>query len=172
MKKIFYTLLVTLSGVVLLFSYHTSTEVVAAVSDDIAPVGTPKTTSGVGAAPSAAASSSKSSSAAAGGSTASSSAASTGTYKDGTYTGSAVNTRYGKVQVKVTVSGGAITSVDAPQYPNSGGMDQMINSQAIPMLASEAVAAQSANIDMVSGATYTSKGYISSLQSALDQAAR
>jgi uncharacterized protein with FMN-binding domain len=87
-----------------------------------------------------------------------------------TYTGTATNTRYGPVQVRVTVKNGKITSVDAVEYPNGDSRDAQINSYAIPQLNSEAQAANSASIDMVSGATYTSEGYIASLQSALNKA--
>jgi len=86
-----------------------------------------------------------------------------------TATGDAVDTRFGPVQVKVTVVDGKITSAEAIDYPNRDPRDQEINSFAIPQLVSEAIAANSADIDMVSGATYTSEGYIQSLQSALDQ---
>ncbi|MFE4952129.1 FMN-binding protein [Leifsonia sp. NPDC056665] len=85
-----------------------------------------------------------------------------------TVTGTAVDTRYGPVQVKVTFEGTKITAVDAIQYPTESGRDQEINSQAIPMLQQEAMASQSAKIDTISGATYTSEGYIQSLQSAID----
>jgi uncharacterized protein with FMN-binding domain len=74
------------------------------------------------------------------------------------------------VQVQITVAGGKITNVSVPEYPQNDPRDQQINSQAIPMLVSETTDAQSANINMISGATYTSQGYIQSLQSALDQA--
>ncbi|MEJ1938672.1 FMN-binding protein, partial [Nostoc sp. NIES-2111] len=77
---------------------------------------------------------------------------------------------YGPVQVQVSVSGGRITAVDVLQYPDSSGKDQRINSQAIPQLVDETLSAQSSRIDMVSGATYTSEGYVTSLQSALDRA--
>ncbi|MFE2352429.1 FMN-binding protein [Kitasatospora cineracea] len=86
-----------------------------------------------------------------------------------TLTGSAVNTRYGPVQVKVTMAGGRISKIDVVQYPTRDRRDQEINSSAIPQLNQEALAAQSADIDVVSGATYTSEGYTRSLQSALDQ---
>ena len=86
-----------------------------------------------------------------------------------TVTGTAVDTRYGPVQVKVTFEGTKITAVDAIQYPTESGRDQEINSQAIPMLQQEAMSSQSAKIDTISGATYTSEGYIQSLQSAIDQ---
>jgi uncharacterized protein with FMN-binding domain len=79
-------------------------------------------------------------------------------------------TRYGNVQVEITVAGGKITKADVLQVPWESGRDQEINSSAVPVLNSEAVQTQSSNIDMVSGATFTSQGYIQSLQSAIDQA--
>ena len=89
---------------------------------------------------------------------------------DGTYTGTNETTRFGDVQVAITVSGGAITDVTTPVLSGNEGRSDQINNQAAPILRSEALAAQSAQIDSVSGATYTSGAYISSLQSALDQA--
>jgi uncharacterized protein with FMN-binding domain len=86
------------------------------------------------------------------------------------YTGTAVDTRYGPVQVRIDVSGGKISKIDVLQYPDGMQRDQDINSYALPVLNQEALAAQSAQIDSVSGATYTSDGYTQSLQSALDQA--
>lgn len=85
-------------------------------------------------------------------------------------TGGTVDTRWGPVQVKVTLNGSKLTAVDVLQQPNGNGRDAEINAQAIPILTQEALAAQSANIDAVSGASYTSEGYIASLQSALDAA--
>ena len=86
------------------------------------------------------------------------------------YTGSAVTTRYGIVQVKITVSGKKITNVSFAQLTAFDGRSQQINSDAAPILLQETLSAQSANIDSVSGASYTSEGYVQSLQSALDQA--
>lgn len=88
-----------------------------------------------------------------------------------TVTGDSVDTRYGPVQVKVTVTNGKVTSATAIDYPQNDPRDQQINSYAIPALNSEAVQNGSASIDMISGATYTSEGYIQSLQSALDKVA-
>ncbi|MFD4524682.1 FMN-binding protein [Streptomyces sp. NPDC058470] len=88
----------------------------------------------------------------------------------GTLTGTTVQTRYGPVQVRVTLKSGKITDVTAVTYPQDNPRDQQINSYAIPQLKREALAAQSANVDTVSGATYTSDGYRQSLQSALDSA--
>ncbi|MGW3414026.1 FMN-binding protein [Streptomyces sp. NPDC000888] len=103
------------------------------------------------------------------GSTGSSSSSGTGT-TTGTLTGTAVQTRYGPVQVRVTLKSGKITDVTAVTYPQDNPRDQQINSYAIPQLKREAITAQSANVDTVSGATYTSDGYRQSLQSALDSA--
>ncbi|WP_329279301.1 FMN-binding protein [Streptomyces sp. NBC_01451] len=90
--------------------------------------------------------------------------------KDGTFTGDTVQTQYGPVQVRVTVSGGKITKAEAIQQPKGGQSDQ-ISGNAIPKLNQEAVAAgTSGSIDAVSGASYTSAGYGKSLQSALDKA--
>lgn len=86
----------------------------------------------------------------------------------GTSTGPVINTRYGPVQVQVVVSGGRIIDVKALQLP-SGGQSGQIASYSAPVLKKEALAAQSAGIHSVSGATYTSQGYASSLQAALDQ---
>ncbi|MEN2739941.1 FMN-binding protein [Microbacterium sp. X-17] len=99
--------------------------------------------------------------------TASASASAASTTK--TVAGTPVDTRYGVVQVKVTFQGTTITAVDTIQSPNSNGRDIEINQQALPILQQEALASQSAKIDSVSGASYTSAGYIQSLQSAIDQ---
>lgn len=84
--------------------------------------------------------------------------------------GSPADTQYGPVQVQVTLRGGHIIRSDAIAYPRSGGRDQEINSRAVPQLDDETVQADGAQIDTVSGATYTSDGYRQSLQSALDAA--
>ncbi len=88
----------------------------------------------------------------------------------GTVTGDAAGTQYGPVQVRLTVSGGKITKAEAVQAPR-GGQSDRITADAVPKLNQAAVAAGSADIDAVSGATYTSAGYVKSLQSALDKAA-
>jgi uncharacterized protein with FMN-binding domain len=100
--------------------------------------------------------------------------ASAGSSASGTnvVTGDAVDTRYGPVQVRVTLDGGRITAIDVVQAPADSPRDVEINNYALPILTQEALAAQSAGIDTVSGATYTSEGYLGSLQSALDQAHR
>ncbi|MFF7355339.1 FMN-binding protein [Streptomyces filipinensis] len=86
----------------------------------------------------------------------------------GTVTGDATQTQYGTVQVRLTVAGGKVTGAEAVQAPKGGLSDQK-TAMAVPKLNQEAVAAQSAQIDSVSGATYTSTGYKKSLQSALDK---
>ncbi len=96
--------------------------------------------------------------------------AGTGTGAGSTVTGDVARTRWGPVQVALTVEAGTITSVQVPQYPSGNGRDQEINGRALPVLVRETLAAQSAAIDMVSGATVTSTGYLQSLQSALDRA--
>ncbi|EQM87094.1 MULTISPECIES: FMN-binding protein [Microbacterium] len=152
MKKILYAVLATISGLVLLFSYRTSLD--AVMPHDA----TPPTTGAVG-------------SSGTSNSGASDSGASAGTgLADGTYTGASSQTRYGPVQVRITVSGGQISDAQAIDYPDGNGRDRQINGTAIPRLVSETLQSQSAQIQMVSGATYTSDGYLSSLQSAIDQA--
>ena len=90
--------------------------------------------------------------------------------ESGTFDGDPVVTRFGVVQVRITVADGRIASVEALQVPNRDRHDVLINERAVPILNAEAVAAQSAQVDLVSGATLTSQGYTQSLQSAIDQA--
>ncbi|MFF7973168.1 FMN-binding protein [Streptomyces sp. NPDC007905] len=87
-----------------------------------------------------------------------------------TVTGDTIQTRWGPVQVRVTIKSGKLTEVTALNYPQDNPRDQEINGYALPQLRREALTAQSAQIDTVSGATYTSDGYRQSLQSALDSA--
>jgi uncharacterized protein with FMN-binding domain len=145
MRRIVIWLASTVTIVVLLFGYHTSTNKTSPAA----------TTSGASTPP-----------------TSSSSNSSTAppSSKITTYTGSVAQTRWGPVQVKITVQGGKITKVMVLQQPNGNPRDAEINSQALPILIDETVQAQSANIDMVSGATVTSDGYVRSLQAALDEA--
>lgn len=102
--------------------------------------------------------------------TGTSNSSSTSIYKDGTYTGMVADAYYGNVQVKVTVSGGNITDVTFVDYPHDRSTSREINSQAMPYLKSEAISAQSANVNIISGATLTSEAFIQSLQSALTKA--
>ncbi len=91
-------------------------------------------------------------------------------YKDGTYTGSVADAQWGNLQVKVVIKNGKITDVPFLQYPSDRNRSIMINSYADPQLTSEAIQAQSANVDIVTGATDSSEAFIQSLTSALSQA--
>lgn len=91
-------------------------------------------------------------------------------YKDGTYTGQSISTRFGDMQVQITVSGGRITDVTPLQITDREFRSQEISQRAVPILRQEVLQAQSAQVSYVSGATYSSDGYLQSLQSALDQA--
>ncbi|MDX3321748.1 FMN-binding protein [Streptomyces violaceoruber] len=86
-----------------------------------------------------------------------------------TVTGPAVQTRYGAVQVQLTLDGSRIVAARAVQSPGGDPRSRQINASAVPALIRETLNAQSAHLDTVSGATYTSEGYIGSLQSALDR---
>jgi len=97
-------------------------------------------------------------------------AAAAATYRDGTVTGSTVETRFGPVQVQVTISGGVIIDVVALQLPADDRHSAELSQRAEPVLRSAALAAQGAEIDVLSGATYTSLAYAESLQAALDSA--
>lgn len=151
-KRIVLWLLGTVSAVVLMFGYHTSTSgpeaavtpIAGGEGADSSTPSSPTTTS-----PTSTPSASSGSS---------------------TVTGDVAQTQWGPVQVQLTVQGGKITAVDVLQYPNGNHRDVEINDYALPILIDETVKAQNAQIDMVSGATVTSDGYIRSLQSALDQA--
>jgi uncharacterized protein with FMN-binding domain len=92
------------------------------------------------------------------------------TYKNGTFTGQVENVYYGNVQVQVTISSGSISNINVLQYPNDNPTSNYISTQAISMLKSEVIQAQSSNVNMISGASYVSSGFIQSLQTALSQA--
>lgn len=176
MKRISFWLLSTLSALVLLFGYHTSTSSsLASASRVIASGGTAgggaissgSTTSGSGTDPNAARGTTSRGTTSSG---TTSNGTTTSKVKDGSYSGATAQTSWGPVQVQIAVTGGKITGVTMLQYPNGNSRDAEINSQALPMLISETTQAQSAQIDMISGATITSGGYLQSLQSALDMA--
>ena len=93
-----------------------------------------------------------------------------GQYRNGQYTGSVADAYYGNVQVKAIITNGKISDVQFLQYPNDRRTSQMINSQAMPYLTEEAIQAQNAQVDGVTGATQTSRAFIESLTSALSQA--
>ena len=88
----------------------------------------------------------------------------------GTFTGAVSQTQFGPVQVQITVSNGKITAAKALQYPNNDFRSQSISQQAIPYLVQETIQANSANIQGVGGASYTSQGWYDSLVSALAKA--
>jgi len=159
MRRIGLWFAATAAVVALLFGYHTSTSGVLAASSQQAPIvsgPTAGTGSGTG---------QNHSSPSVKGAAASKKPAPVKIYK-----GSVAQTRYGPVQVALSVKGGSITQVSVLQYPNASGTDQQINSQALPILVDQTVKGQGSHVQMVSGATYTSQGYLTSLQSALDQA--
>ncbi|GAB3450269.1 FMN-binding protein [Phycicoccus ginsengisoli] len=178
MRRITLWALSTLTTLVLLFSYHTST---GAGTSLAAPVVAQAAAGAHSSGSSASGGSGSSSSGGAGSSSGSSSSGSSSSSSSGssgssgssaakTYDGDTAQTRWGPVQVRITVKGGTITDAEAVVYPNGNDRDAEINSYALPVLNQEVVQAQSANIDMVSGATVTSDGYLQSLQSAIDQA--
>lgn len=158
MRRVTIWLLSTVAALVLLFSYKTSTM-------------------GPGGGTSAVAAGSDGSNAGSGSSTGSGSSSGSGSSTgsgsssgSGKVDGSVAQTRWGPVQVRIATSGGKITDVTALQVPDGNFRDQQINDRAVPILRQEALAAQSAEIDTVSGATVTSDGYRESLQSAIDAA--
>ena len=155
MRRIVFAILSTITTLVLLFSYHTSTNVAASSTVAQLPA-TP-------AAPVSPGSGSQPRSSTKNGSSAV-------TSSPANYTGAAADTRWGPVQVRITVQGGKISASQAVQYPQGTNHDAQINGYALPILNQEAVQHQSASIDTVSGATVTSGGYLQSLQSAIDQA--
>ncbi len=142
MRRIALWALSTVASLLLLFGYHTSTQGVLTAAG----AGVPAVHAG----------------AVAGSGTATATATVT--------TGEAVATRYGPVQVEITVDRGAVVGVSVPRYPRGSSRDEQINGYALPILVRDTLAAQSAQVDMVSGATVTSTGYRESLQSALDRA--
>ena len=182
MKKIVLWLMSTLTVMVLLFGYHTSTSSTSAAAvrggnaslaspvqggtDSSASSDTFSTSDG----DSSSASSSSSAAAASSSAAPRSSSAAGGATATTKVTGAVASTRWGPVQVQLSVANRKITNVAVLQYPTGNGRDQEINSYALPQLIQETLKAQSSNIDMISGATYTSDGYLQSLQSALDKA--
>ena len=97
-------------------------------------------------------------------------AASQVVYKNGTFTGQVEDAYYGNVQVQVVIQGGKISNVQFLDYPHDRRTSQEINAQATPWLQQEAIQAQSANVDLISGATLTSQAFVQSLQTALQSA--
>lgn len=142
MKRVLFAFAGTVTGLVLLLSFKTQPATTAAVSPPAAVSGSGGTTA---------------------------TGTSSGT-SSGTVDGDAADTRFGPVRVRITVANGKLVSVTAVEYPTENPRDQEINAYAIPELNQEAAQAGNAGIDTVSGATYTSDGYVRSLQSALDKA--
>jgi uncharacterized protein with FMN-binding domain len=140
MRRIALWFFSTVSVVVLLFGYRTSTgaSTVAAGTTVVASPAEPMGTTGSG--------------------------------SSTTVTGPSATTRWGPVQVQLTLTGGVITDVTVVDQPSGNSKDRQINARALPVLVQETLDAQSAGIDMVSGATVTSEGYLESLQGALDEA--
>jgi uncharacterized protein with FMN-binding domain len=154
MGRIIIWLASTVTVVVLLFGYHTSTN---------------KTTSGTTEGGTSGSTSAGNEPSASPSSPTSGSSGSRST-KITTYTGSVAQTRWGPVQVKISMQGGKLIKVTILQHPSGNSTDAKINDNALPILINESLKAQSANIDMVSGATVTSDGFVRSLQAALDEA--
>jgi uncharacterized protein with FMN-binding domain len=156
MRRIVFWFLSTVSVLVLLFGYNTSTAGSQAVSPSTSVI------SG-GSADRSTANGSNTTSTKNG-------SGSTNAAKTRTVQGDVVSTRWGPVQVELSLRGNTIAKVNVVQYPNTNSTDIQISNYALPQLIQQTLDAQSAQIDMVSGATYTSGGYVQSLQSALDQA--
>jgi len=158
MRRVILAIVTTAVALVLLLTFKTQTQSAGPAGSPASVVGSPAP-GGTGTATAASPTGSK---------PAGSSPTPSGVTK--TVTGTVAQTVYGPVQVKITVKDGRITAATAVQYPSGTPRDYQINSYAIPQLNAAAVAAGNAKIDSVSGATYTSGGYIASLQSAVDKA--
>ena len=150
MRRIVTVILSTITILVMLFSYHTSTDSATVAGSPFVqqPASSGSTQSG----------------------SSNNSGSVTSKSSPATYTGDVASTRWGPVQVQITVQGGKITQSRAVQYPQNNNRDAMINSYALPILDQEVVQQQSVSIDTISGATVTTDGYLQSLQSAIDQA--
>lgn len=159
MRRAPIVLIATVLGTagVLLFKPLSTTSVASATSAD------------TGASSSGSAATSPPSSGASASSGSSSGSSSSGA-ADGTYTGEAETTRFGTTQVKVTISGGKITEITTVQLNQNEPRSVQISQSAVPTLRSEVLSKQTAAVDTVSGATYTTAQYEASLQSALDSA--
>jgi hypothetical protein len=160
MRRVILAIVSTVVGLILLLTFKTHST--SGTGSPPAAIGTPSAGSASGASGSGGGSDAGGGTGTAGGGT--------GTAGATTVTGAAASTIYGPVQVQIMVKGGKVTAAKAVEYPQDTPRDSQINAFAIPVLDREAASVGSAAIDMVSGATYTSRGYITSLQSALDQA--
>jgi len=163
MRRVVLALGGTIAGLVMLLSFrtHMGSTAAAGVSGTSGTAGTQGTS----------ASGSGSSAGSAGGAAAAASApVSTGSGTGTAVTGDVSMTGYGPTQVQITLNAGKIVKVAVLQHTDDGVNSQMIDGRALPLLNNETLTAQSAKINAVSGASYTSAGYIKSLQSALDKA--
>jgi uncharacterized protein with FMN-binding domain len=160
MRRVVLALGGTIAGLVMLLSFrtHMGSTAVAGVSGTGGTAGSGGNTS------------SGSSGSASGAAAAAAAPVSAGSGTGTVLTGSVIMTGYGPTQVQVTLNTGKIVKVTVLQHTNDGVNSQMIDGRALPLLNQETLTAQSAKINAVSGASYTSAGYIKSLQSALDKA--
>ena len=166
MRRVVLALGGTIAGLVMLLSFrtHMGTTAAAGVSGSAGPAGTPGTSA-------AGSGRSGSSGSPAGGAAAVASApVSAGSGTGTAVSGDVISTGYGPTQVQITLNAGKIVKVTVLQHTDDGVNSQMIDGRALPLLNNETLTAQSAKINAVSGASYTSAGYIKSLQSALDKA--
>jgi uncharacterized protein with FMN-binding domain len=164
MRRVILAIVCTAAGLALLLSFKTrGTTGLASIPEG--QNGTSPSSAG-----SPAAVSGSAGSGASGGSGSKSASSTSTTTASKTVAGDVAQTIYGPIQVTITVKDGKVSSVSVPEYPDGTENDQQINSFALPELIQETIAADSARIDSVSGATYTSQGYVTSLQSALDKA--
>jgi uncharacterized protein with FMN-binding domain len=170
MRRIALYITSTIAGLILLFSYRTSWG--PAASSTVTTTSQNNTGVGIvgGGAPAPNTGGASRDPASSVGPSATATPATSAKLNNARVNGSIAQTIWGPVQVQVVIAGGRITDIQAIQYPNGNGRDYEINSYALPQLHDQVIAAQSANIDGVSGATVTSQGYIASLQAALDYA--
>jgi len=166
MKRIATWFLSTVTLVVLMFGYHTSTASTVASPSSVISGSAPSTTSQAAAGSGGGNGKSNGN----GNANANASNGNGSNAAPSTATGGVAQTQWGPVQVQLSLDGGTITKVSVLQYPTGNSTDAQINGYALPILIDETLQAQNAQIDMVSGATVTSTGYRQSLQSALDQA--
>ncbi|XVU29812.1 FMN-binding protein [Actinoplanes sp. CA-054009] len=169
MRRITLWAFSTVAALVLLFSYRTSTNTPATPAAAEAPLPEP---TAAGSAPESGAASPAPSSGSSGssGSSAASAGSSEAAGGPKEYDGSSVQTQWGPLQVHITVADGKITEITAPTSPADNPADAGVTAGALPQLREQVLAAQSAAIDGVSGATFTSEAYKQSLQAALDAA--
>ncbi len=176
MRRTMITIGGTVAGLaaLLAFKSHPAADASAAGSPGATPSPTlavgPSSAGGAGGAGSAGSAGGAGNAGGAGSATSSSGASASASRATRTVTGTVANTQYGPMQVQLVLTGKRITKVNVLQQTDTGQQSSQIDSFALPKLTSETLTAQSARIDAVSGASYTSQGYIQSLQSALDQA--